>query len=101
MENVNENAAAVPENVVVPATTPTASAKKTFRPGSLSAVAQTLILAMTGEFNIKDVVNKYTEECVKLNEQPGNALRNCRLVVTAMLHDGVLVKVSRGRWKKA
>lgn len=93
----NENVVA---NTAVPVPEPVVN-KKTFRPGSLSGIIQTILNNMTGEYNIKDVVAKYNEECVKLQEQPGNAVRNIRVVVTAMLKDGTLVKVSRGRWKKA
>jgi hypothetical protein len=74
---------------------------KTFRPGSLCALAQTIINKMEGEFSIKDVVNTYTEECLKIGEDPKTALRNCRLVVYTMMSEGRLVKVSRGRWKRS
>ena len=91
MENANEN-------VIVPVTP--GVEKKTYRPGSLCAIIQNILLVIEGEFNVHDIVSKCTEECVKLNEQPGNALRNSRLVITSMIKNGVLVKVSRGRWKR-
>ena len=88
----NENVIATPEVVPAP--------KKEYRTGSFCAIIKTVILNMQCEFNVHDIVNKLSEECLKMQKQPGNGIRNARLVVTSMLKDGVLVKVSRGRWKK-
>jgi len=93
MENENVSA---PVNPVLPVD----SLKKTYRASSLCGQIQMILLNIEGEFDVHDIVNKVKEECLKTQTDPGNTIRNARLVITAMLKDGVLVKVSRGRWKR-
>ena len=76
--------------------------KKTYRPGSIMGDIQTILLNTTGDFNVKDLLNWYTDHAVKNGESVNqNTIRMCRIVVYQMQKDGTLTKVSRGRWKKA
>lgn len=96
----NENVVPVPEVIVAPTPVMLPDVPKDYRSGSLLGMVNTIIMNMVGEFNIQDIINKYNEECLKLQKKPGNQLRNSRLVVTVLIKRGSIVKVSKGRWKR-